>query len=64
MNNQWTINREDRDEVFAALRGIEGSLRHVRIKGWDTEAALYAVSNNIDLIRLRLNRQTESATQN
>ena len=64
MNDQWTMGREDRDAIFAALRGIEGSLRHLGVKGLDNEAALYAISNNVNLIRLRLNAQAELATQN
>ena len=64
MNDQWTMGREDRDAIFAALRGIEGSLRHLGVKGLDNEAALYAISNNVNLIRLRLNGQAELATQN
>jgi 3-methyladenine DNA glycosylase AlkD len=64
MNDRLTISREDSDAVFAALRAIGWSLRQIRVTGRDNEAAVYVIWNNIDLIRLRLKGQAESATRN
>jgi hypothetical protein len=66
MNDQLTISREDSDSIFAALRAIGRTLRHVTVKGRRNEAAIYVIWNNIDLIRLRLKKsgQGESATRN
>lgn len=66
MSDELTISRENSDAIFAALRAIGRTLRQVTLKGRDNEAALYVIGNNIDLIRLRLNKSVpgESATRN
>ena len=66
MNDQLTISKEDSDSIFAALRAIGRTLRHVTVEGRSNEAALYVIWNNLDLIRLRLKKsgQAESATRN
>ena len=64
MNDQLTISKEDSDAIFAALRAIGRSLRHIKVKGRDNETAIYVIWNNIDSIRLRLKSgPPESATR-
>jgi hypothetical protein len=65
MSDQVTISREDSDAIFAALRAIGRTLKHITVKGRDNEAALYTIWNNVALIQVRLNRSgQESATRN
>ena len=66
MNDQLTISREDSEAIFAALRGIGWTLRHLVVKRRDDEGALYAIWSNLDSIRLHLNKSGEgkSATRN
>jgi hypothetical protein len=64
MSERLTISREDHDAIFAALRGIEGLVKRIAIKGRENDATVYAVWNNLDAIRLRLNRSAQAATVN
>jgi hypothetical protein len=63
MNDQLTISREDSDAIFAALRGIERTLKQVKVQERDDQAALYAIWNNVASIHLRLNK-SRSETRN
>lgn len=66
MDDDLTISREDTDAIFAALRSIGRTLKQIDVKDRDSERHLYVLWNNLDLIRLRLNKsgQAELATHN